>query len=153
MNIFALSQNPTQCAIWHLDKHIVKMPLETAQMLCTVLNKIGIETPYKPCHVKHPCTLWAGMNRSNFSWLCDLGVALCNEYTYRYEKNHKSYDVIEYCREKMYHLEDGGLTEFAQAMPDEYKDKDAVIAYRRYYKFGKSHLFSWKKRLVPDFVL
>ncbi len=153
MNIFVLSENPLECAEWHVNSHVIKMPLESAQMLCTVLHQKGVATPYKPCHMKHPCTIWAGKTIQNFSWLCDLGIALCNEYTFRYGKVHKSQEVIKFCWENMGILENGELTEFAQAMPDEYKDKDAVVAYRRYYKFGKSHLFSWKKRPIPNFVL
>jgi len=97
MNIFALSYNVQECAIWHMDKHIVKMPLETAQMLCTVLNKLGISTPYKPVHAKHPCTLWTGINQSNFRWLSNLGLELCKEYSFRYQKEHACHKVIIEC--------------------------------------------------------
>ena len=33
MNIFILDDNPRACAEYHLDKHVVKMPLETAQLI------------------------------------------------------------------------------------------------------------------------
>lgn len=149
MNIFALSYNVEECAIWHLDKHIVKMPLETAQMLCTVLNKLGISTPYKPVHAKHPCTLWAGINQSNFRWLSNLGLELCKEYNYRYQKEHACHKVIMECISSTDKLPEGNLTPFAQAMPDEYKNPDPIIAYQNYYKFGKSHIASWKLRSKP----
>jgi hypothetical protein len=152
MNIFVLSLDHQKNAEYHLDKHVVKMPLETAQMLCSNLNKIGIQTPYLTAHANHPCTLWAGMTRTNFSWLCELGFALCMEYTYRYEKTHKCEQVIELAWNNRNAIKDGPLTQFAQAMPDEYKDKDAVTAYRNYYKQAKSHIFSWKKREVPEWL-
>lgn len=150
MNIFVLSFDIEEAAQYHVNKHVVKMPLESAQMLCTALQAHGVDAPYKPVHVKHPCTLWAGFTRSNFKWLCELGMALCREYTYRYERVHDCKKVIEYCIDKNELIKDGPLTDFAQAMPVEYKKPCAVQAYREYYRKGKHHIASWKKRNVPD---
>lgn len=36
MNIFVLSEGPVEAARMQCDKHVVKMIVETAQMLCTV---------------------------------------------------------------------------------------------------------------------
>jgi len=152
MNIFALTTDVVQCAEWHVDRHIVKMPLETAQMLCTNLNKIGISTPYLPVHQKHPCTLWAGINQDNFSWLCELGIALCLEYTARYNKVHKSQEVIEFCHKHIDKFTPGSLTPFAQAMPDIYKDLCPIKAYRNYYTHGKNHLHKWTLRDKPEWI-
>lgn len=149
MNIFVLSNDPVECARWHNNKHIVKMPLESAQMLCTNLNKLSIETPYRSCHVNHPCTLWAGKTRTNFLWLCKLGLALCDEYTYRYQKVHKCKDVINYCLSKSLSIPEGELTPFALAMPDEYKVACPITSYRNYYRFAKNHLSVWKNREIP----
>ena len=82
MNIFVLDLDPKKAAIQQIDKHVVKMPLETAQMLCTALGRHGLEgTPYKQAYKKHPCTIWAGDNRNNFQWLVKHGIALSEEYT------------------------------------------------------------------------
>lgn len=35
MNIFYLSHDVNECAMWHVDKHVVKMILETCQLLST----------------------------------------------------------------------------------------------------------------------
>lgn len=153
MNIFALSMDVFEAARWHLDKHIVKMPLETAQMMCTSLNKIGVETPYLPVHQKHPCTIWAGISQENFRWLGNLGLALCDEYTYRYGKVHKCESIIKFCLEKTFHFDDLGMTNFAQAMPDEYKCDNSVLAYRNFYNFGKRHLHKWTGRSVPEWII
>lgn len=150
MNIFVLSTDVREAAKWHVDKHVTKMPLESAQLLCTNLNLVNEWSPYKTCHVKHPCTLWVGLSRSNFKWLCDLGLALCEEYTYRYQKVHACKTVIEYCYSKMSIFADNGLTPFAQAMPNEYKHQSAVEAYRQYYINAKKHLAKWSYRDRPE---
>ena len=58
MNIFVLHQNPQTAAEMMCDKHVVKMILETAQMMCTVVASYDHDTPYRPTHSKHPCTIW-----------------------------------------------------------------------------------------------
>ena len=156
MNIFALDKNPKQAAQWHMDKHVVKMPLETCQMLCTVLNQHDVKTPYKSAYVKHPCTIWAGKSIHNFLWLCELGLELCSEYTYRYEKVHKCESVIKECINYSSKISNTEMTEFALAMPDEAKLNDAVESYRNYYIKFKNHIATWKKRSIPywyDIVL
>lgn len=150
MNIFVLDVNPSKAAIYHNNSHVVKMPLETAQMLCTNLVKFGIESPYLPVHRKHPCTLWAGQSRENFLWLCELGLELCQEYTFRYGKVHKSQEVIEYAVDKSHLIPNGLLTKFALAMPDDYKRCCPVESYREYYRKDKGHLAEWKLRNVPE---
>ena len=99
MNIFILDTNPRKCAEYHNDKHVVKMILETAQLLCGVhwITQSTYEIPYKLSHKNHPCSIWARECIENYNWLCELGIELCEEYTYRYGKRHKSQDIIEWC--------------------------------------------------------
>ena len=65
MNIFILDLNTERCARYHCDQNVVKMILESTQIVCTVLNQKGFATPYKPTHTKHPCVLWAGESYDN----------------------------------------------------------------------------------------
>ena len=148
MNIFILDTDPSKAARLHLDKHIVKMPLETAQMLSTVNGGY----PYKATHKNHPCTIWARQNKANYKWLVNLGLELCKEYTYRYGKVHKCQAVIEQLQSPPDSVPDGDMTAFAQAMPDECKNEDAVLAYREYYRKHKKHIASWKNRDVPEWM-
>jgi hypothetical protein len=150
MNIFVLDKNPKQAAEWHMDKHIVKMPLETAQILCTILNGHGVMTPYKSTHINHPCTLWAGKSMGNFIWLCELGIQLCDEYSYRYEKEHKCKRIIEECLTFACKIPNLEMTEFVQAMPEEIKSKNPIESYKMYYIKFKSHIAKWKKREIPN---
>lgn len=163
MNIFILDKNPERNARYHVDRHIVKMPLETAQILCTVMYIWGLaktvgEIPYKPTHKNHPCVKWAAESYANFRTLTDIGKALCAEYTIRYNKVHACEEVIKMAahhtawkvpKEKF----DAPATPYAQAMPEEYKHRNSVTAYRAYYNGEKSHLFKWTKRKQPNWTL
>ena len=153
MNIFVLDKDINKCARYHCDQHVVKMILESVQMLCTALNKKGITTPYKSTHQKHPCVLWVEASYANFVWLKKLAIALNAEYKYRFEKtsNHKSIAVLEEI--SGYQYESRGLTEFAQAMPEKYKvPGNPVLAYRQFYLGEKMHFAKWTRRRIPAWV-
>jgi hypothetical protein len=150
MNIFVLSEDPQQAARDQCDKHVVKMPLETAQMLCTALRQHGCDdVPYKSAHAKHPCTLWTAACRDNFLWLVEHGLELCAEYTRRYGKVHASQAVIVVASDLSKTIPTGALTSFAQAMPDQYKHESAVEAYRSYYKNEKAAIATWRYSTTP----
>lgn len=153
MNIFILDKDIETCARFHCDQHVVKMILESAQMLCTALNKKGFITPYKSTHVKHPCVLWAEESYENFNWLKHLAFALNAEYRYRFDKDtdHKSISAIHAISDIQF--TNYGLTEFAQAMPDKYKiNGDAVKAYRQFYRGEKMGFAKWTKRSIPPWA-
>ena len=177
MNIFILDNDIDKCAEYHLDKHIVKMPLESAQMLCTthwiqkylgyVPRKINAEEraiikeakkteprpfPYLPTMENHPCTIWVRESLDNYEWLYCLALALNDEYGYRYGKSHKSVDQV-ILKLPDIDLPRKGLTPFAQAMPDEYKNEDAIKAYRKYYYEDKNHIWNWKYRETPEWIM
>lgn len=141
MNIFVLSYSPKQSAEFHCDKHVPKMILESAQMLCTASNELGFPAPYKSAYKNHPCTLWARQSWDNFDWLFTLANHLNYEYKKRFNhtENHKSFDAImEIDFIKLSREMPKGLTEFPQCMPDQYKHSNTVTAYRHYYKAEKT---------------
>ncbi|MDO6561974.1 pyrimidine dimer DNA glycosylase/endonuclease V [Amphritea sp. 1_MG-2023] len=153
MNIFILDENIQTCAQYHCDQHVVKMILESVQMLCTALNKKGFTTPYKSTHVKHPCVLWVEESFENFLWLQNLAIELNTEYRFRFAKDsdHKSMLVLNEISN--YNYDNRGLTEFAQAMPHHYKvSGDAVKAYRQFYLGEKMGFAKWTKRSLPEWV-
>jgi hypothetical protein len=149
MNIFVLDMDTAIASQFHCDRHIVKMPLETAQMLCSSHHFMGGSAPYKPTHLKHPCNIWIVQSIENYRWLCELGKNLCREYTYRYNKTHACESVIDWCIENQPKLPNVPLTPFALAMPEEYKTENCIESYRAYYAGEKRHLFNWKKRNQP----
>jgi hypothetical protein len=157
MNIFLLDYDTQKCARYHCDKHVVKMILETAQLLCgvhhmadQVTDQVTDQVPYKLSHKNHPCSIWARESLPNYLYLCDLGLELCKEYTYRYGKRHKSQDVIEWCLTNKPNIPDTRFTTPARAMPDDYKVDNVVESYRRYYMGEKSNIAVWKNREVPE---
>lgn len=152
MNIFALHSEPSIAAQYHCDKHVVKMIVETAQMLCTVKHIHGEEAPYKPSFKNHPCTIWARESEENYQWLCELGTALCSEFERRYGKEHKTKGIIQFCYENAPVLpDDVGLTPFVCAMPDHCKISDDPIEnYREFYRKEKSRFAKWKNTPIPE---
>lgn len=155
MNIFILSRSPRRAAQMCCDKHVCKMVVETAQMLCYALHRHEApDVPYKlnPLHSKHPCTLWCGETKANFMWLVRHGVHLAKEYTYRYKRTHRSEEVILFAKRNLKHIPSGSLTSFPQAMPEEYKQENAVHAYRSYYKGEKLGFAKWTRRSPPSWL-
>ena len=153
MNIFVLDTDPIKASVYHNDKHVVKMILEYAQLLCGVhhmTEQVTEEVPYKLSHKNHPCSIWARECLENYIWLCDLGMAVAREYTHRYNKTHKSQAVIEWCYDNLPDLPElGDITPFALAMPDECKTDDPVESYRKYYMMHKQNIANWKMREIP----
>ncbi len=151
MNIFFLDYDPKKCAQYHNDKHVVKMILETAQLLCGVHWVIGNEAPYKLSHKNHPCSIWVRSSLENYLWLCELGLELCIEYEYRYGKKHKTYDVIMWCILNKPNISDVEFTTPPLAMPDHCKiENNPIKSYRNYYMIEKSSFCKWKGRDVPN---
>jgi hypothetical protein len=177
MNVFLLDSNFETSAKYHVDKHIVKMPLEAAQLLCTALwvdkylgfvpraldkydreklkqiDKENRDFAYLPSYENHPWGIWARESLDNWIWLWNYADTLGDEYTYRYGKVHKSTQVIRSLPEPV-NMEERGLRPMPQCMPDDVKieDKFPVQAYRNYYKQYKNHLFGWKNREVPSWL-
>ena len=151
MNTFVLSRDPVEAARFHCNKHVVKMILESAQMLCAahwihLLKKEGkaigdfkrvrdaqqwayentlqdLQPPWKMSHMRHPCTVWTAENVSNYSWQLRLCEALLQEYTRRYDgKIHKTNLEAKWLR-KNYPIDirDDGLSNFPVCMKEEYK--------------------------------
>lgn len=155
MNIFVLDTDTKKCAEYHVDKHVVKMVLETSQILCGVHHMTNslFDIPYGLSHKNHPCCIWARECIENYNWLCELGIELCEEYTYRYGKRHKSQDVIEWCLINKPNIIDKDFTTPPKAMPDEYKVDDVIESYRNYYIGSKKDFAKWKNREIPEWFL
>ncbi|MEC8738125.1 MAG: pyrimidine dimer DNA glycosylase/endonuclease V [Planctomycetota bacterium] len=151
MNIFAVDNNPFAAAIALPDRHIVKMPLESAQMLAVVMGHshglgIGYLRKKDGSHYAdtafyhHPCTQWALSSFANCAWLIVHAQSLLFEYVHRYGKFHGCSTAIGDAS-NLFKQTGFGLdcyqhhTVFARAMPDDLKYDDSIgsiEAYRRY---------------------
>jgi hypothetical protein len=152
MNIFILDEDLETCASYMVDKHVVKMLTEYAQMLSTAQRYYGIDIGYKSTHLNHPCTKWVCESNSNYNYLVNLSKAVHNEYKLRYGQNkiHGAFKMIdEFLSIPPSNMPDIGLTPFPQAMPDIYKSGDAIEAYRNYYRGEKQHISKWKHNNIP----
>lgn len=179
MNIFILDKNPRIAAEYHCDKHVVKMILESAQMLSTahwvlLLNSKGKsitdfkkmrdmkdylyqstelkqQPPYKLTHPRHPCTIWTHQTKQNYNWHVELFEALCQEYTKRYNKTHKSQQYLDWFKNNLPPgIKDDVLQDFAICMKEDYKiSKDPVICYKFYYIMDKSRFAKWRIGNIP----
>jgi hypothetical protein len=178
MNIFVLDNDPVIAAQLQCDKHVVKMIVESAQMLSTVHRMIDGTMErrpsksgsmiqyfklddhrenilYKACHFNHPSTVWTRENSRNYDWHYRHFIALCDEYTYRYNKVHSTDTKL---REILYNKPKnlpyaGYKTPFKLAMKanPECIFEDAVKSYRAYYKTKKANFaMKWTGRPIPE---
>ena len=131
MNIFRLHDDPYIAAQMHCDKHVVKMILETAQMLSTAYRVLSSEKladdvgMYKMAHKNHPSCVWIRNDVWNYYWAVSLLSALCEEYTYRYDKHHASERLLHYFQKHVPYgieMKAQDMT-FPQCMPDETRSK------------------------------
>ena len=163
MNIFVTSYDPVQCAKDHCDIHNVKMILETLQLLSTAHVELdGKQVAYKRTHRNHPSALFVRKERSNYLWAYELAVALCEEYTYRTGKIHKSSEHLEALKHPPKNIPNryGKLTFFPKCLPDEFKQKSVEDSYKAYLnaKFAewrsreKPMKVEWSKREIPSWV-
>jgi hypothetical protein len=153
MNIFALDENPVLAAQYQCNAHVVKMVLESAQMLSTYCHIKNLNEPnlYKRTHINHPCQIWLHKNESNVKWLIEHAYALSDEYTFRYKKVHKSLRVISFV-DNLLKIDSPSKdhSPFVLVMPEQYRNSDCIKAYRDYYMGDKRDFARWTVREIPS---
>lgn len=175
MNIFYLDSVPKNCAQFHVDSHITKMPVELAQILSTthriIDGKEYIDSSsgrrikrwkllderennlYLATHYNHPSVKWCRESQQNYYWTYRLFLELLAEYTYRYSKTHACTKLIPYLGIAPKNIAWKPFTEPTPAMDNQYiVVNDSLQSYRNYYKYGKIHLHSWKNRPIPNWI-
>lgn len=147
MNIFVTDSCPERSAVSLPDKHIVKMPLESCQMLSILASKWyhnygplpkrdgGEYSVDKGAHRNHPCTKWAAKSNDNAFWLINHGLALCKEYTFRYNKTHSCEFTLNAALSLFPKGDLNKVTDFVRAMPDEIKLDDSIDTFSAYRKY------------------
>jgi hypothetical protein len=176
MNIFYIHSDPIQCAKWMVDRHVVKMVLETCQLLSTAhrildgteyqdKTKTGRNVKrwslpdereqhlYSATHINHPSAVWCRATNNNYNWLYVHFLALLAEYSHRYGKVHKCESMTEWLTCPPHNIPVGYKTQVTPAMPEEYiVPGDSITSYQNYYKHGKKHLHKWTNREMPEWM-
>lgn len=175
MNIFYLDHEPSKAAQYHCDKHVVKMILESAQLLSTAhrisdgslyidsssgrrikrwrLSDDRESLLYKATHINHPSSVWTRTSIKNYKWLYQLFISLLDEYAHRYGKTHKCQSLVQCLRQVPYNMKTQYSTVIPLAMPDHCKSEDPVEAYRNYYLTEKSQMLKYTKRALPYWII
>lgn len=166
MNIFILDIDSDKSAMYHNDRHVVKMITEQNQIVCTalrsmisrndlILNESSI--PYRSTHVNHPCVKWASKYIGNIRWINQRTKSLCHEYTYRYGKKHKGEDVLNQIESIIPYQLWITPNKYPLAIPANLSEgktevglRTAIKLYRQYYIRDKRHLAEWKNREIPE---
>jgi hypothetical protein len=152
LNIFYLHEDPRKAAEYQYNKHVVKMILESAQMLCTAHHHYGNgdNVPYKKAHYNHPSTIWVRENSLHYDWLYEHMMALGDEYTRRYGKTHLSITKCGHLRAAPIDIPHEPFEQPPQCMPDEYKDDCSLQAYWNYYIGAKDLVANWKTEYLYE---
>lgn len=155
MNIFYLSGDAEQAARMMCDKHVVKMIVETAQLLSTAHHVLdGPNAPlgiYKETHKNHPCAVWVRSSPYAYRWAYAHYAYLLKEYTARYGKFHASERLWDVLIQVPNNIPLTEWTDPPQCMPDDCKvPGDTVEAYRNYYRVHKASIARWRNAPVPD---
>lgn len=178
MNIFYLDSDPKTCAEMHLDKHVVKMIIEYAQLMSTAHRVLDGEEYYdktangrkikrwrmedpkyeaglmKASHVNHPSGVWVRASKENYMWLNRMWNYLLLEYTYRYGKRHACADRMDVLYAWPQKIPEGKFYPPTPAMPEECKiPGNSLASYHKYYKERKNHFAKWTKREVPNWYV
>ncbi len=174
MNIFYLSHDPIESARWHCDKHVLKMPIESLQLMFSVHWKVaGVrktsekeilgerwrevfpglprETPYGIGYQNHGCAKWALSSADNYRWLSRLAQELLLEYERRWSgREHVCKPLARWAAENVPDLPEIGLTSPYLAMPNSMKSEDPIGSYQRYYHYKTVYMrVTWKGRSTP----
>jgi hypothetical protein len=175
MNIFAVDKDPLIAAQSLCDKHVVKMIVETAQLLSTAhrvldgtmeirtsskgrkqkyykhSNPILEENLYKATHVNHPSAIWARQSNNNYNWLYCHFIGLCDEYRHRYGKTHLSEQKLGgLLSTPPRNIEISHFSYPTPAMPDEFKSSNIIESYRLYYLSKYETIdMRWTNRELP----
>ena len=177
MNIFYLNKNPDMAAVEHVDKHVVKMIVEYAQLLSTAkrmldgteyidysknnrkIKRYRLENPnhdkviYKACHYNHPSAVWVRENKLHYQWLYRLFKKLGHEYTHRYGKVHSTNVLLNQLLETP--PNNIPVTDWKDPPPamKHYPDcivpGDSIQSYKNYYIVAKAYFAKWSKRETP----
>jgi hypothetical protein len=100
--------------------------------------------------MKHPSAIWVRANDENYRWLFAMWTYLCQEYTFRYGKQHACSRLLTSLDKLPFNITTGVFFPPTPAMPDDCKVLgDSLASYHKYYIEKKVSFAKWTKREVP----
>lgn len=155
MNIFYVDKDPEKAAQHLCDQHVIKMIIESAQLLSNAhhyYRSYYEDDVYRRTHANHPCTIWVCANSANYNWLLKHLKALLREYTQRYCKKHKTSEKLD-ALEINPIMDVPYFSDPPQVMPPKYYNPDDTVeAYRSYYIGEKMEFAKWKDGNKPEWI-
>jgi len=161
VNFFYLDENPKKCAKYYCNKHVVKIPIEIAQILSKIHyiteSNIDYSKIYKNSTVIKNTIgpyCWAKESLDNYLWANKLGLELINEYKLRYKKTqHKTESILQYLYENPPNIPNIGKTRFIGTNKYDmfqYISKNPVICARYNYAEMKCTNDKWNMDNIPN---
>lgn len=155
MNIFVTSKYPIACAKALDDKRVIKMTLESCQLLSTALHPLNISgAPYRKSHDNHPCAKFTQASQENYNWVLAHFEALCHEYTYRFDKVHACEKFICLFKSASRHIQSRSLTPFVNCTNFS-EEKSVYTAYKKTLCakwLADKRSPTWRKRRPPAWL-
>jgi hypothetical protein len=161
VNFFYLDKDPKICAQYYCNKHVLKIPIEIGQILSKIHHELKSGADYSKLYknslvVKDTIGpyVWALESIDNYNWTVQLGLALIDEFKFRYNRDtHKTENIIKYLYNNPPNLPKIGITKFKITNKFDmfqYISSDPIICARYNYAEMKCANDKWTKRDKPD---
>lgn len=164
VNFFYLDKNPSKCAKYYCDKHVLKIPIEIAQILSKIHHVLKTKIDYEKIYANSKVVkeslgpyVWSLMSLDNYIWTCDLGLELINEYKFRFGKtSHKTELILFYLKENLPPIKNLGTTPFIMTNKYDmfqYISSNTITNARYNYAEMKCSNDKWTKRTKPKWFV
>ena len=164
VNFFYLDKDVEKTAKYYCDKHVVKIPIEIAQILSKIHHILKTKIDYQKIYQNSKVVsetlgpyVWSLSSLENYIWTCNLGLELIKEYKHRFNKTyHKTEEVLQYLLDNLPPIEKRGITPFIMTNKYDmfqYISKDPVKNARYNYAEMKCVDDKWTKRKKPNWFI
>jgi hypothetical protein len=158
VNFFYLDKDPKKCAEYYCNKHVLKIPIEIAQILSKIHHVLKSGIDYTQIYINSIVVkntigpyLWTIESYDNYIWTCKLGLELINEFKLRYNRDaHKTESVLQFLLNNPPKLPKIGITKFRGTNKFDmfqYISNDPIVCARYAYAELKCDNDSWSGRI------
>jgi len=181
-NVLYLSDDPIEAAHSHVDIHIGRQLESVCRILSSVwLDGETVSLEYAPhedaapfgyarhllaellgnrilpvCShgIKYPMVSWARLYGGNYDWLWRHGMALADEFTFRFERIHCMVPIIRALEVVPEELLESMATwcDAPAVLPSEISGEETVDRYQMYYKKERPGGLVYTRRQPPQWI-